>query len=227
VTGESPYLGNRFSLTALTGNPVRIVVVGKERGGDESNISMTRRGEIVRGFVRRGEPTKHLLGTFLAARMILTGDAGQAWKPSVDVSGESVHISECFALVNSVACSCKERASVRKASATTEMRRNCSSHLSAMMRILDPTVIVAQGNTAHSVLQSVITGVPEKPLDALLTVDLDHRPILLGSFSHPSPPGQKPWWRSDLPYFRDVVAPALRNAHEALAAANSSLTELT
>lgn len=213
VTGESPYIGRNFSNFDEAGREFRIVFVGKERGGDEANITTARRREIIEGYVRAGSPTKHLLGCFAATTMLLIGDSRGA---VLEISGQRTHVSKCFALINALSCSAKSRSGVRDASPTTEMKQNCAPHLLAMIEAVQPTIVILQGNGAHEGLHRALPTVPDRPTHGLLSVRLGGYDVLVGSFTHPSARGDEQWSNSNSFYFTKYVEPALTQARALL-----------
>jgi uracil-DNA glycosylase len=93
------------------------------------------------------------------------------------------------------------------------MHEMCVSHLREAIRILEPTVIVAQGwtKTGHSPSQSVARAlrVPLPDRGTCTVVDVEHGRLAFVAVVHPSRT-----WAGPTKRFFDEVEPALRVARQ-------------
>lgn len=145
--------------------------------------------------------------------------------PGTDAEGEHLcngHLFDGFALVNHLLCSAlrtpregEGRAGKGNSSAT--MRRNCASHLVHTLGILEPTVVLVQGQGVRRWLAPAL-GLPVQgpPYPAVETARIRGQSVDLLTFDHPSAAGRSGWWGTgtNTRYLREVVAPALRNHRE-------------
>ena len=96
------------------------------------------------------------------------------------------------------------------------MRNNCARHFCRTMEILEPTVIVAEGQGVRSWiggplgLGSKPTSVYEGPAIPEVARIAGERVDIL-TFNHLSAAGQSAWWGRliDSPYLKEVVEPTI------------------
>ena len=135
----------------------------------------------------------------------------------LELDGDRVHIFEAFALTNFLLCSAIAAEETDKGSkhgqSKATMQRNCARHFAAVMTILEPTVVVAQGKGVRKWMESVVNHA--EPLSAKLErVQIGNHPCLLASFSHPSAYGDLNWGTDERrPYLSDVVIPTVEVIH--------------
>lgn len=140
----------------------------------------------------------------------------------IEVGMQSVHVFECFSLVNFLMCSALEadlteaipsrgRGS-KPGRSTRTMQLNCASHYRRTLEILEPTVVIAQGKGVRRWMRGSIDSV--QSLSHHLPVErirLGRIECLLATFSHPAAPSRENWGMNDRqPYLLEVVAPTLR-----------------
>jgi len=225
--GQLSHVGRHYDLD-LDGRPLRIVVVGQEHGGTRTCISLPKRYEEVHdttGLARRYyadsmHPPRnpHMRGTTSALRVILGKGLGGDWEEEFvhTAEGERFHVFDAFALVNALLCGAHPVRGTRGRSTKT-MRRNCLRHFAATMQILEPTLMVLQGEGVQDWIAPVL-GLMEERTPHLAEARLAANRVLVCRFSHPSAPDRRIRWgeRLDGSYVRDVVEPTLRLAVESL-----------
>ncbi|HEX9236314.1 MAG TPA: hypothetical protein VF972_08545 [Actinomycetota bacterium] len=224
--GQLSHVGRHYDL-ALDGRPLRIVVVGQEDGGARTLISLDQRYEEIHdtsGMARRyyAEPSHparnpHMRGTTSVLRVILGQGLGANWEEEFvqTLGGERFHVFDAFALVNALLCGAHPVGSAQGRS-TKVMRRNCLRHFAATMQILEPTLMVLQGEGVQSWIGPVL-GVMAERTENLGEAHVAGNRVLVCRFSHPSAHGVLRWGdRLDAPYLREVVEPTLRLAAESL-----------
>lgn len=157
VEGQLSHVGEFYDL--IDGEqPLRIMVVSKQVGGalehggarGDEHVSMARRSSQVATARSGPSPhprTNHMIGTELALKVLLGG--GVQARPFVQVEGvDDVHVFDCMALVNSTLCSRVGTDASEQGSAV--MFDQCRGHLEETIRLLEPTVVLAQGWTKSS-----------------------------------------------------------------------------
>jgi hypothetical protein len=224
--GQLSHVGHHYDLNK-SGVELRIVVVGQEVGGrGKARVTMAERSAVVHegsGLSRRfeSEPgytrrNPHMLGTTLALRTILGLPGTDHQDEFLDIDGKSVHIFDCFALVNRLLCAAHlindktgQRTSTGKPTRT--MLNNCERHFRATLEILSPTIVIIQGVKVWRWSQDVLVPVKARGR-GLVHCDLSGRNVLVAPLTHPSAWGSDRWDSPKSPYFRQVVRPALRRA---------------
>lgn len=216
--GQLSHVGKHFDLRSPRG-AFRIVVIGQERGGQQSRIAMPDRWREVHdgsGMNKRLTPegshkrrNPHMRGTTLALRTIF-GIRGTGHEAEfLDVDGAPVHLFDCFALVNRLICAAHlERTNGKP---TTTMFANCERHFRATLEILQPTIVVIQWVKVWKWSQSTLVPTRRRS-DALYECDLTGLPVIVAALSHPSSWGASRWDSPTSPYFTQVVRPTLRRA---------------
>jgi hypothetical protein len=225
--GQLSHVGRHYDLD-LGGRPLRIVVVGQEngaprRGVDPSHISMDQRYRRVHdhvGLERRyyadaahEARNPHMRGTTSALRVIFGKEPGSDWEQEFlqTTAGERFHLFDAFCLVNVLLCS-NFRADKNNGASTKTMRRNCLRHFAATMTILEPTLLVLQGEGVQDWIAPVL-GLMQDRAPHLAEARLGSNRVVVSLFSHPSARGPLSWGnRLDAPYLRQVVEPTLRLA---------------
>jgi hypothetical protein len=229
--GQLSHLGHHYDLD-LDGRPLRVIVVGQENGAprqgqDPSPISLAKRYEQIHdgsglelryracGGHRARNP--HMRGTTSALRIIFGKGLGSDWEEEFicDADGEPFHLFDAFALVNVLLCS-NFPADKNTGASTKTMRRNCLRHFAATMRILQPTLLVLQGEGVQNWIGPVL-GLMEERTPNLAEAHVADARVLVCRFSHPAAHGSLSWGQHlDAPYLREVVEPTLRLALESL-----------
>jgi uracil-DNA glycosylase len=211
--GQLSHVGRHFDLE-VGGCPTRIVIVGQEYGTGETRCDLARRSSMIAASAKatfRGR-NPHMKGTALTLRLLLGRE------PGTDADGERLldgHVFDGFALVNFLLCSAlkQERGEfdggAGKGDSSRIMRRNCGRHFLRTLEILEPTVVVVQGQgvrrwLANALQLPSVGPVVEKAYIGGRTVD-----IL--TFNHPSARGYAGYRSPDALYLRQTVAPTIRN----------------
>jgi hypothetical protein len=157
VEGQLSHVGTFYDLSDR-GWPMRIMVVSKQVGGalehggarGDEHVSMANRSLQVHAAKAGPSPhprTNHMVGTELALKVLLGGSA--QGEPFADISGfGGVHVFDCMALVNATLCSRVSADASGQGSAA--MFAECRRHLVETIRLLEPTVVLAQGWTKAS-----------------------------------------------------------------------------
>lgn len=225
--GQLSHVGRSFDL-ALDSHPLRVVVVGQEYALNSivdghlkrRRVTLDERYRMIAGvsglkkrYYADGDfPSRnpHMRGTTQALRLLFGNGLGADHEGEwVDAAGgRSFHIFDGFALVNRLLCAAGLPGDGQGRSTRT-MRSNCLEHFDATLRILQPTVLILQGE-----------GVQRWTADALFDEEPIARYLSLARhaggrafvcrFSHPSARGDKRWGdRIDAPYLRRVVRPTM------------------
>lgn len=221
--GQMSHVGKHFDLV-VGGRELRIVVVAQEYGQQLIGVDLEARTAMfdesaAKGFRGRN---RHMRGTTSILRLLL------GRPPGTDDEGErlfgeargTAHIFDGFALVNALLCSAVRAPPVgRKAgkgASSPLMRKNCARHLHRTMEILEPTVIVVEGQAVRSWIGRPL-GLGSKPAsvyDGPVTPEVapiaGERVDIL-TFNHPSAPGQSAWWGNSIEsrYLKQVVEPTI------------------
>lgn len=224
---SSPTSGAHYDLH-LDGRPLRVVVVGQEYGAprpgiDPSRISMAERYQKVHdgsGLERRyyadgthSARNPHMRGTTAALRVIFGEAPGSDWEQEFleSAGGDRFHLFDAFSLVSVLLCS-NFGATKNTGASTKTMRRNCLKHFAATMQILEPTLMVLQGEGVQDWIAPVL-GLMDERAPHLAETQVAGNRVLVCRFSHPAARGSLSWGnRPDVPYLREVVEPTLRLA---------------
>ena len=211
--GQMSHIGRHFDLN-VDGRPFRMVVVGQEYGHGPSCVDRASRSEMIAASAEAGFKGRnpHMRGTTSILRLLLGRGAGD------DAEGERLldgHIFDGFALVNYLLCSAIETPRDPEASgggkgcSSPTMRRNCAAHFLQTLRLLEPTVIVAQGKGVRAWMAKALSLPARGPTTEI--VDIDGRPVSLLSFTHPSAISERGWGRSlRSDYLWQTVVPTIR-----------------
>ena len=224
--GQMSHLGEHYDLT-VDGQDFRIVFVGQEYGSRHRCVTLEERTAMVdpkRGFKGRNP---HMKGTTSLLRLMLGRAAGVA----IGRESYCASLILCPRAISSVASpwsiSYCARLSRRRESTTDRARalraKPCTEigteHFRATLEILEPTVIVAQGQSVRSWIECPLgLGLRRKPpgrYDGPVTPETTRiagRPVQVLTFYHPSAPYTGWWGRSpDSKYFKKVVEPIIRS----------------
>jgi hypothetical protein len=227
VEGQLSHVGDHYELSS-DGLALRIVVVSKQVGGSldhgrdrgHEHVSVARRSEQVESAKYGAMPhprTSHMVGTELALKILLGGDAGG---PATLVIGHNrPHVFDCMALVNSTLCSRAGDNSGGEGSRT--MFGECRRHLAETMTILAPTIVLAQGwssataktggpSVANTV--SAVFGTPPPRTDPHMAVKaMPWGDVAIVTAYHPS----RHWSAASTPYWKRLE-PILQAARAAI-----------
>jgi hypothetical protein len=216
--GQLSHVGHHYDVSE-NGNPWRVLILGMETGRARENVSLTDR-RLEQQPVIRSEPRSrkpHMKGTASALRLAF----GRT--PGADRIGEMlnfanlnhpVHMMDAYALANVRLCSAVTTGT-NSSKGTPMMTQNCSSHLEATVRILEPILIILQSGPAREQLGKVLSEV-QRIAPHLEYVTIAGVAAYVASFTHPHQQGNNSvnnWGRSfSTPYLDEVVAPTLHIA---------------
>lgn len=231
--GQLPHIGHHYDLF-IDDRPLRVAVVGQEYGHNPIHVSMRDRHRMIvrdtglgRRFRREGSHlarNPHMRGTTSLLRLAFgLGLGSDHASEFLHLPEGRVHLFDAFALVNFLLCSAVPLGSAAPSSAfdserfkgagkgrsTFEMQRNCARHFRETLRILEPTLVVAQGAGVRSWLKRSfeINVLNPAPLEAL-RIDAQWLPLL--ALTHPSAHFPYNWGANErTPYLLEVVAPAV------------------
>ena len=217
------HVGRHYDLL-VNDQELRIVVVGQEYGHPPPRVDLKSRTSMIDGSASKGFRGRnpHMQGTTSLLRLLLGRHAG------IDAEGEGLfgddgttaHIFDGFALVNALLCSALTDPSTGtgagKGASSPLMRRNCARHFHRTMEILEPTVIVAEGQGVRDWIGGPL-GLGAKPTARYNGPAIIEDGQIAGkradvlTFNHPSAGGQSAWWgrspRSK--YLKHVVEPTI------------------
>lgn len=221
--GQMSHVGRHYDLT-VDGRELRVVVVGQEYGQRSTLVDLKARTAMINGSaeVRFGKRNPHMAGTTSILRLLLGRETG------ADRHGETLfrnhiqggHIFDAFALVNYLLCTALSEPPkgmhAGKGDSSQEMRRNCAEHFRKTLEILEPTVIIAEGQGVRSWIGSPLRlgKKPRARYDGPVvpeTTRIAGRRADVLTFNHPSAPGQSGWWGKSprSKYLKRVVEPTI------------------
>lgn len=225
--GQLHHVGAHYDVT-LNGRPFRVVVVGQEYGNGPARVTRQARSRDIvvltgreKHFRREGTHqgrNPHMRGTTSVLRLLFGRQLGADYAGELlEVDGKHLHAFEAFALVNFLLCSAIDArqgaVGSKRGKSTRIMQHNCARHFLEVLRILEPTIVVAQGQSVRRWMRSVVE--PLASLSPTLErVALAGHECLLASFTHPSVPSRDNWGTDERrPYLHQVVAPTVRVVH--------------
>ena len=202
------------------GVPLRVLVIGMETGREHSLLSIAQRTEEVAVWAQ-GKPWRewnpHMRGVAYTLRLAfgvpVGDDEASLWLRTAE--GKRIHVLNAYAMTNLLLCS-SVNIGTTKSSATATMRRNCLPRLRATIGILQPTLVVSQGQTLVSPIAGEFETL-ERHSPNLAVCELDGHRFVWAAFYHPT----RNWHRLSLPYLSDTVVPTMTYAR-ALALAVAS-----
>lgn len=221
--GQLSHVGKHYDLERA-GQDLRIVVVGQEVAGkgkarttmDERYARVHDGSGLTLRFVGDGEHKRrnpHMRGTTLALRTIFGLSGTSHATEFLYLDEESVHIFDCFALVNRLLCAA-HLAGTSTGKSTKTMLGNCERHFQATLEILDPTIVVTQGIKVWRWSKNVLVPVKQRT-ENLFECELAGRRVMVATFTHPSAWGPDRWDSPRSAYFKKIVRPTLERAMEA------------
>lgn len=218
AAGQLSHVGHHYDLR-LDGRPLRILVVAMETGRSRENVGLDERRAEVMASAALAFPARnpHMRGVASALRLAVGRE------PGPDRDGEllrlpgrfrSVHLFDAYAMANLRLCSATVAGSAKSLGNPT-MSRNCLPHLSATIRILQPTLCIVQGVEVHRTLATVMTNRQRlgSHLERARIAGVD---TLVAGFTHPSAMRLTDHWGrlTSAPYLTGTVVPTLRAAHQ-------------
>ena len=225
--GQLHHVGRHYDMS-VDGTPLRVVIVGQEYGNGPSRVARAARshdvvtltGQRKRFFREGGFPGRnpHMRGTSSLLRLLFGHQLGSDYDGEfVRLDNEPVHIFELFALANFLLCSAIKTGQgaegSKRGDSTATMRRNCGTHFSEMLAVLEPTLVIAQGRGVRRWMEPLVE-VLGSVSATVERVKVGSSAFLLASFTHPSVPSRDNWGTDDRrPYLLNVVAPTVRDLH--------------
>jgi hypothetical protein len=218
--GQLSHIGKHYDLQRA-GQDLRVVVVGQEVAGKgKRRITMDERYAGVHngsGLTRRFDGDQmhkrrnpHMRGTTLALRTIFGLPGTNHATEFLYLDEKSVHLFDCFALVNRLLCAA-HLAGTSTGKSTKTMLNNCERHFQATLEILEPTIVIIQGIKVWKWSKNILVPV-KKRSENLFECDLAGRRVMVAAFTHPSAWGPNRWDSPTSAYFKQVVRPTLRRA---------------
>lgn len=219
--GAMLHLGSHFHLDDEEGRTFRIAVVGQERASSESHVSMEMRTKAIMNKAN-GLSTinPHLRGT----RDLLSLLFGAGGTDSMNIKAEPrAHVLDAFCLTNATLCSAHKIVGGKvttKGAPTDTMVSACHDHLKSILQILEPTVLVLQGEHARQSTEQVLS--LSLPFDSVIEAAIGNEPVLVCALSHPtshpSRPGQRHtgWGSANTAYFRETIVPLMNDVRTRL-----------
>lgn len=220
--GQLPHVGRHYDLE-VNSRPMRIVFIGQEYGHGPAKVGLSARSDMIRNSAaqdfqsRRRNP--HMKGTASTLRLLFGRE------PGTDAAGERLavepesHIFDGFALVNALLCSAVRQVNpigedfkgAAKGFSSPTMRRNCGAHLLRCLGILEPTLIVVQGQGVRKWIAPALNIAPRGAVSE--RIKIANRRVDMLTFDHPSAGGASGYWGGSphSRYLREVVAPSIRS----------------
>lgn len=215
--GQLPYLGDHYDTAVDDGALMRVLVVPMEVAGGEDwvHTGMEHFGDVIRwrASQRFSERNNHMRGVTFALRLAFglgVGDdrAGEY----LDTPNGSVHVFEAYAMVNAVLCSALAlKANGEPTSSSRQnavMRRSCSRHLKAAVRILAPTLVISQGSAVGSHLADLFT-VRQRRSPTVASCAWAGHTFMWVDLTHPTAWAPRSWSWLSHPYLHEVVEPSI------------------
>lgn len=210
AAGQLSYVGDGYAVE-IDGIPMRILVAAMQVGSSEV-IDMKRRRGQIRGRIPESprERNPHMRGVVQVLQVLFGLEPGGV----VEKIHNSSHVLEAYAMANSVLCSnLPTGGRSRRGSPTRAMLTNCREHLRQTIALLEPTIIVTQGNAPAKALGQAVDRY-ERVRDRVAQVKAGDARAVCCELWHPAAWG---YW-GDTGHFNTAAVPALRYArHLALA----------
>lgn len=201
----------------INDEPFRVLVVPIEAGGSRKvqhreHVTVAQRtGYLLEAkdkpFWRRNA---HMRGVTFALQLAFglypkdEDDEGKERLTFAD--GSTAHFFEAYAMTNLLLCSAVVEGTMRSRS-TGIMRGSCARHMRATIDILQPTLVISQGDVLDETLRAIM-GVTKPVSVNIAHCELGGNEFVWASLKHPT------WfWRMPLDeYLWDVVVPTIQDA---------------
>jgi hypothetical protein len=202
--GQLSYLGPHYDLIQ-SGEALRVLIVPMEVGAGPAYVSMERRSEGVQA-VRYGTRNPHMQGVVFALQLAFGLPlSDRRANEHLDSNHGRIHVLDAFAMANLRLCSLAGPGKTSKA--TSIVSENCFEHLAETIRILEPTLVISQGNTLHPTLSRHFT-LDHEYSEHVFRASLKGHQFIWAWFYHPTR-----WWdRRGRPYLRVTVEPEIKRA---------------
>lgn len=211
--GQLSYVGRHYDLE-IDSKPIRVVIAAQEYGTGERGCGLTQRSQMVADSAWAGFKGRnlHMKGTTSKLRLLL------GRKPGIDPEGECLldgHIFDGFALVNYLLCTSLSEprgpydGGAGKGNSSSTMQRNCGGHFLRTLEILEPTLVVIQGQGVRRWLAGALRLPTQGPV--IEQVEIGGGQVTLATFDHPSAGGKSGYWGNspNSRYLREVVTPVM------------------
>jgi hypothetical protein len=211
--GQLPHVGKNYDLE-IEGRPTRIVFVGQEYGSAHTLVDLAQRSSMIENSASAGFGGRnlHMKGTTSQLRLLL----GRALGPDED--GERLvdaHIFDGFALVNYLLCSSLKAPRAidakggGKGNSSAVMRANCGHHFFRTLEILEPTLVLVQGQGVRQWLAKSLNLPSRGPVAEQARIAGRLTEFL--TFDHPSAGGKSGYWGNSTRsrYLTEIVEPQI------------------
>lgn len=208
--GQLPYLGDRYDTADASGAQMRVLVVPMEVGRDWQQTDMDYFAEAIRwrASQRFSERNNHMRGVTFALRLAFgLGIGDDRAGEYLDTPDGAVHLFDTYAMVNAGLCSAITIGTTNSRQSTV-MRRNCSRHLKAAVRVLQPTLVISQGSAVGKHLAGVFT-VKNRHTRTVATSQSGGHTFTWVNLTHPTAWAPLSWSRLTHPYLHEVVQPSI------------------
>ena len=147
--GQLSYVGDGYAVE-IDGRPMRILVVPMQVGCKKV-IDMDRRREQICERMKESpqERNPHMRGVVEMLQVLFRIESGG------EKINDGCHVLEAYAMANSVLCSKLKPDGGRSGSPTSTMLTKCREHLRRTIVLLEPTIIVTQGNPPKKSLKKL------------------------------------------------------------------------
>ncbi|MDZ5442196.1 hypothetical protein U2F26_05530 [Micromonospora sp. 4G57] len=218
TAGQLSHVGHHYDLV-LDGVPTRTLVIAMETGRAREGVTLKERhAEVMRSaslaFTARNP---HMRGVTSALRLAVGRDPGadrDGEQLRLDGTRSPVHLFDAYAMANMRLCSAVV-SGTSKSLGNPTMSRNCSPHLAATIKILEPTLCIVQGVEVYKALTVLMSRrrqiAPNLEQARIAGVD-----TLVAAFTHPSAMRLTSHWGrlTSAPYLHGTVVPTIKAAHQ-------------
>ena len=195
AAGQLSYVGDGYAVE-IDGRPMRILIVPIQVGRDQV-IDMGTRREQIRACIDPSRQNQHMRAVVEVLQVLFGLEPGGIVK-QIDSNS---HVLEAYAMANSVLCS------NLSGSPTDAMLKNCREHLRQTIELLEPTIIVTQGNVPRDTLRKAVDRYEPTIYDRVARVTIKGVQAVCCEILLPSP-----GFFGSEGHFRQVAVPALERA---------------
>ncbi|MFG3601063.1 hypothetical protein [Micromonospora chersina] len=217
TAGQLSHVGHHYDLV-VDGVPSRTLVIAMETGRAREGVTLKERhAEVMKSasltFTARNP---HMRGVTSALRLAVGRE------PGADRDGEQlrpdgtrvpVHLFDAYAMANMRLCSAVVNGTSKSLGNAT-MSRNCSPHMAATIKVLEPTLCIVQGVEVYKSLTALMSRRRQ------IAPHLEHARIagldtLVAAFTHPSAMRLTDHWGrlTSAPYLYQTVVPTMKTAY--------------
>ncbi|MCW3840995.1 hypothetical protein ONA70_12885 [Micromonospora yasonensis] len=217
AAGQLSHVGHHYDLM-LDLVPMRTLVIAMETGRARESVTLKERhAEVMKSaslaFTARNP---HMRGVTSALRLAVGRDPGadrDGEHLRFESTGTRVHLFDAYAMANMRLCSAVVSGTSRSLGNAT-MSRNCSPHMAATIKVLEPTLCIVQGVPVYTALTALMSRrrqiAPHLEQARIAGID-----TLVAAFTHPSAMRKADHWGrlTSAPYLYETVVPTLRTAY--------------